>query len=151
MGNRKKKNVSKPLRKLMMQQNAAAKKQASLEDILHVTKLQSMSENKFLNKHIPSILEEAMEQLQPVRRKGSDNHVTIATDNDTIETCVLNKRMRPLIASWKGEKRFLEPNATNTSVKDKIIKRERSRTQWKGKTKVSARRMIALQCHTELR
>jgi len=123
--------------------------EASFHEILQLEKMRFMDERQ-LNAYISSMLKQAMHQMvktKKQRKRDSDK------EEKCSEVCLLNKRMKPLKAPWKGESRFDDTQEVivediNTFVKKRKgknkIRGRRAKDQWKGKVKVSSQREFAL-------
>ena len=140
--NRKKKHVSKPLMRSMRRQHET-EVDMSLGDALQIAKIESMNEKQF-NVHVSSVLEEGMKQLVST----GDNRTKHITTYESHVISPLNKKMKALKAPWKGEDRFDSPDVivgdANSHLRSRIKKEAKAKVPWKGKTRVSARRSIAL-------
>ena len=141
--NYKKKQVSKPLKNEMKNYHEYDERKTSLTKIFEMEKIRSLNDRQF-NAHISTVLSEAMQQLMYTgrsKKKFVDKKEIYALD-------LLNKREKELKAPWKGESRFEAPKMIvrdmSTKLQDKLKNSSQKKLQWKGKSKVNARRIHAL-------
>lgn len=130
---RKNSRLSKALIQEMNVERELDENNVTLDEILEVSKFQLMDDDQF-NYHVSEILNGVMKLLMDskVKRKKEVDKNTCSYKETT---GLLNKREKPLKASWRGESRF---TAKSNSAKRKV------KTTWKGKLKVTQRRNTAL-------
>ncbi len=131
----KKSKLSKALIQEMNVERELDENNVTLDEILEVSKFQFMDNDKF-NYHVSEILNGVMKLLTDSNVKRNKK-VDKNTCSDKETTDVLNKREKPLKASWRGESRF---TGKNSSAKEE----KKVKTAWKGKLKVAQRRGTAL-------